>query len=432
MFKDTFRPEGYQGLVEQDLPKVQNALVKALAEAQKGLLHDSLRLDRPALKMLAAILVEFAEDLHCEIGIWQAVERSHHELFGTPLPFVVESSAAIPLEGICTARLQYFLWVLYHQFIPGILFYTDHDDLVRLTQVATQVLQEQFAALPKDSGIQHFLGTPNKHGWDVKRKLVWLGTGSYLFRLFCEQYLEEQEAGPSDIGVIDDFLCQQCTEWAGLGAIDVLAGMLALSPERRADLLSWSERHNAVFRVLSVNQEKIEVLNLVNDATYQVRLNGERNPFNRGAFIYGSLVPWDGEWYWSGEQKKFDGLDAPTIEQVKQHYRMQPTIYYRYSPEDLQKAREMVRRQYEEFVARHGKDWYVYADGLELAADWQRSAQAKIDALPEDERKRLMRRHGLKTAAPEMNLPRELLESKSGIGVYFNPDEGMEIMPDFN
>jgi hypothetical protein len=161
-------------------------------------------------------------------------------------------------------------------------------------------------------------------------------------------------------------------------------------------------------------------------------LNGERNPFNRGAFIYGSLVPWDGEWYWSGEQKKFDGLDAPTIEQVKRHYRMQPTIYYRYSPEDLQKAREMVRRQYEEFVAGHGKDWYVYADGLEMAADWQRSAQAKIDALPEDERKRLMRRHGLKTAAPEMNLPRELLESKSGIGVYFNPDEGMEIMPDFN
>ena len=31
-----------------------------------------------------------------------------------------------------------------------------------------------------------------------------------------------------------------------------------------------------------------------------------------------------------------------------------------------------------------------------------------------------------------MNLPRDLLESKNGIGVYFNPNEGMEISPDFD
>jgi hypothetical protein len=250
--------------------------------------------------------------------------------------------------------------------------------------------------------------------------------------LILTRYIGEQNAEVSDIGVIDDFVCQQCTEWAGLGALEVLAGVLDLSPERRADLLSWSERHNTLFKVLSGNKEKIEVLNLINDVKYSVRLNSERNPFARGTFVIGSVVPWNGEWYWSGAQKSFDRLDAAAIEQVKQHFRRQPTIYYRYSPEDLKKAREIVRKQYEEFVASHGNDWVVYPDGLSMAADWQASAKAKIAALPEEERKRFFEKHGLKAASPEMNIPRELLESKNGIGVYFNPNEGMEIMPEFN
>jgi len=54
--------------------------------------------------------------------------------------------------------------------------------------------------------------------------------------------------------------CQQCTEWPGLGPLEVLASVLDLPLERRAALFSWSERHNAVFKVLSGNKEKIEVL----------------------------------------------------------------------------------------------------------------------------------------------------------------------------
>lgn len=432
MSKLSFRPEGYEGSVEQYLPEVRNAIVNALAQAQKGLSHATLGLERPFLEALAAILVEFAEDLHCEIGIWRSLERYNTEFFGTPLPFLIEPGTALPRDAISPARLQHFLWVLYPQLIPDLILRPDHTDLVRLAQVAAAVLQEQFADLPKDSGVKLFLGTPNERGWEVKRKLVWLGTRSYLFRLFCQRYTEEQNAESSDIGVIDDFLCQQCTEWAGLGALDILASVLNLPPERRADLLSWSERHNAVFKVLSGNKEKIEVLNLINDVKYRVRLNLERNPFARGVFVYGSLVPWDGEWYWSGAQKMFDRLDAAAIEEVKQHYRKLPTIYYRYSPEDLKKAREMVRQQYEEFVASHGKDWVVYPNGLMMAADWQNSAKAKIAALPEDERNRLMEKHGLRAPSPEMNIPRDLLESKNGIGVYFNPDEGMEIVPEFH
>jgi hypothetical protein len=50
MSKLPFRPEGHEGSVEQYLPKVQNAIMKALTQAQKGLSYDTLRLDRPHLK----------------------------------------------------------------------------------------------------------------------------------------------------------------------------------------------------------------------------------------------------------------------------------------------------------------------------------------------------------------------------------------------
>jgi hypothetical protein len=321
---------------------------------------------------------------------------------------------------------------VYPQFNPNLVLCPDHTGLARLAQVAAEVLQKQFAGLPNDSDVKQFLGTPNKHGWEVKRKLVWLGTASYLFRTYCRRFVAEQKAKDSDIDVIDDFLCQQCTEWAGLGPLEILASVLDLSPDRRADLLAWSERHNALFKVLSGNNQQMEVLNLINDVKYRVRLNLARSPFARGDFLIGSLVPWDGEWCWSGAQKSFGNLDAAAIEEVKQNYRRLPAIYYRYSPTELKTARESLRRQYEEFVASHGNDWVVYPDGLMMAADWQKSAKEKFAALPEDKQQELMAKHGMKAPSPNISIPRELLDSKNGIGVHFNPNEGMEIMPDCN
>jgi Protein of unknown function (DUF3843) len=432
MSKQQFRPEGFEGSVEEYLPEIQNSLTRTLARAQQDLTHDTLKLARPYLKTLAAILVEFAEDLHCGMGIWHSLERYNLEFFGTPLPFDAEAGAILPPGEISPARVRHLLRVLYAQMIPDLLIAPEHVDLLRVADVASDVLRGQFADLPRDSGIQQFLGTPDDHGWEVKRKLIWLGTRSYLLRVPFERYVEEQDAKVSRIAVIDDFLCQQNTEWSGLGALEVLASVLDLPPGRRTDLLSWSERHNAVYKVLSGNKDRIEVLNLINDRKYRVRMNLGRNPFPRGSLVQGSLVPWDGEWFWSGEQKTFKGLDAATIARLKSEYRKLPSIYYRYSPEDLKKARGLVRQQYDEFVARHGKDWVAYPDGLAMAADWQKEAKQKIAALPPAERKKLMERHGLETPSPRMDLPPDLLESKDGIGVYFNPEEGIEIAEDFD
>jgi hypothetical protein len=47
------------------------------------------------------------------------------------------------------------------------------------------------------------------------------------------RYMEEQSPGGSEIGHTDDFVCQECTRWSGLGAIDILAGVLDVSEDDR-------------------------------------------------------------------------------------------------------------------------------------------------------------------------------------------------------
>ena len=175
--------------------------------------------------------------------------------------------------------------------------------------------------------MKRFLGTPDRYGWDVKRKLVWLGTRCYLLRDAFLRYAEEQEEDPSHIATMDDFICQECTQWSGLGALDLLAGVLDLPSQRRADLLAWSGRHNALYRVVSSTARQIEVQNLVSGGTYRVRMHPDGNPFQRGSYVLGSLIPWDGEWYWSGVQESFRDLGADEIARLKDSYRKLPTIF---------------------------------------------------------------------------------------------------------
>ena len=102
---------------------------------------------------------------------------------------------------------------------------------------------------PGTRAVKSFLQSSNDHGWDVKRKLVWLGTHSFMFRTMFARYIDEEARGKADIGHTDDFICQHCTRWSGLGAIDILAGTLDISEDDRRDLRSWYERHTAFYRI---------------------------------------------------------------------------------------------------------------------------------------------------------------------------------------
>lgn len=205
----------------------------------------------------------------------------------------------------------------------------------------------------------------------MKRTLVWLGQHSYLFRLSCGAYIHNH-GGKADIPTLDDFLCQETTGWSGLGVIDILAALLDITEGQRHDLRSWYERHAGYFRIVSAHEPLMEVVNILNEQHYIVRVDNNASEFARYQLVFGSLVPWNGEWYWSGMQHGFETVTEDIIQQLKRDLPLKaPQIVYRYCEQLAEKARGLVRDHYRAFVDNYGKELVVYADGAAMAADMQ-------------------------------------------------------------
>ena len=426
------RPKGIKGQGDSQLSKIVQGLRRKLAQVQRDFAYDSLRLDDDGLGELAGVLVDFAEDLHNHIGMWALYERYNVEFFGTPLPLTSRNGGDTGVTGIHVARVRHLLWILYPALIDGLALSPTHKELSLVAETASDFLRNRFESVPQDSGVQAFLRTPNEYGWDVKRKLIWLGTHSYMFRAFFADYMDGQNEGAGDIAHTDDFICQECTHWSGLGAIDILAGVLDISDDNRKDLRSWYERHAAFYQLLSVNNETLEALNVISDQPYRIRINMSRHPFKAGQLIFGSLVPWRGEWYWSGEQKLFgDASDVDVGELKPTMKRQNSQILCRYWREYEALVRQRASDLHDAMVAYHGKDLIEYPDGLSMAADWQKEFRHQWESKSPRQVQETIKKHGLKEGRPEMPMPKDLLEHKNGLGVFVNPDEGKEIMQDF-
>ena len=433
MSYSTHRPNGYEGQGDSHLPRIVRQLRRALAEMQRGFSHDSLRLDANTLGQLAAILVDFAEDLSNGTGIWEAYERYNTDFFGAALPLTSGECDGGSGTGLHPDRFRHFLWGLYPMLLGGLTLAPTHQDLQRVANASSDFLSEAFSGVPRDSGVKAFLQTPNPRGWDVKRKLVWLGTHSFMFRLPFARNMEEQTPGGSDIAHTDDFVCQECTRWSGLGAIDVLAAALDISADDRTDLRSWYERHAAFYRFVSVSSETLQAVNLVSDQPYRIRIDMRGHPFRCGQVVFGSLVPWRGEWYWSGEQRLLGHASKVDVDDLKRKMKRQsPAIVCRYSKEYEALVRQRMAALHEQMLTFHGgQDLVVYPDGLSMAADWQKELRCQWESRPQQEVETVVRKHGLKEGRPEMKIPEDLLEEKDGLGVFLSPDEGKEIMTHF-
>jgi hypothetical protein len=92
------RPKGSKGQTDSRLSRVIRQLRQTLAEAQRRFSHDTLRLDAHGLDEMAAILVDFAEDLHSGTGIWEAYEHYNTDLFGTALPLTSKEGSGSGME----------------------------------------------------------------------------------------------------------------------------------------------------------------------------------------------------------------------------------------------------------------------------------------------------------------------------------------------
>jgi DNA methylase len=131
-----------------------------------------------------------------------------------------------------------------------------------------------------------------------------------------------QYSSPGDV-VLDPFMGGGTTivEALSLGRnaigldINSLAHFVATVKTSRATLRTWYERHNAPYNVVTIVKrgavaETMQVIDVVNDQPYCIRLEMEKCPFAAGQIVIGSLVPWRGEWYWSGGQQMWQKAET--------------------------------------------------------------------------------------------------------------------------
>lgn len=442
--KETFRRnrmKTYDGRGDKYLPDIAKDVRRQMVRAFAHFEMPALALEDTALDEVAVQITELAEDLHNDLGIWRSLENSNREIFGTPLPFFTEpGDSTAELATFDERRIGYFLWNIYPLHFEGLLLSPTHHDLRTLAKVLSDFLPARLGPLPRDSSIAKFLAESNEFGWDVKRKLIWLGGSSYLFRDMWWDYFRHSGTNRSEdkrIACMDDFLNAECSQWSGLGVIDILAGVLDISEEDRADLRSWHARHTALYEVLEVNSrgievERIRVRNLISGVDYTVRIQMENCPFVEGFHVFGSLVPWRGEWYWSGNQQASKTPSAEQIQTLRRTYlESQSHIAYRYCLPELEKAREMAHIQHRNFVEHHGSDFVEFPDGLSMAAAEQARIRRQWESVPKDKVDQALQAAGKETPGPDMEYPPEVLNHTGGIALFSRPEEGIEIAVNF-
>ena len=425
------RPKGNPEKGDKYLTKVIQDLSSLYRKTQKSFKYDTLLLSGGKIRDLAQVLVEFAEDVHNDIGIWKSLEQYNFELFGTKLPLTLQLGEEMGSELMNKNRIKHLLWVQYHLIEPEFILSPNHQDLNLLAEVISGFLDKRFEKMPLGSSIKTFLAQPNDYGWDVKRKLIWLGKHSYLFRQCYHDYVASS-GGKPEIEIVDDFVCQNTTSWSGLGVIDILASVLEIPAKQQSDIRSWYERHSAFYKVLSINGSLVKMMNIINEKPYTVRTGEYSRLFDKKHIYFGSLVPWDGEWYWSGKQHRYDNVSDEGAQELKKSFLSTvKTIPYRYDEDLANKARESVKDQYKYFVEYHGKDLVVYPDGHSMADDMQKQYLFQRESKLKSSELNSIDIQKYKMPDLTKSFPPELLASDRGVCVYFNPDEGQEIMQEY-
>jgi len=427
---EQFRPKGFTGSGDRFLYPLIIELSKEIYKLEKSYSYNTLKLDESQNFRMSNLLIEFAEDLHNDIGLWSSIEHYNNLMFNTPLPLFVPENTEI--NGCFDKnRIKFFFYTIFVEFDDNLIFSPQHHDLEVLATGVSLFLTQKFKSVPKFSGVKLFLNQHNDYGWDFKRKLVWIGLNSYLFRYSCYRYAQEKNDGKIEIAIaiIDDFICQENTIWSGLGVIDILAKALELPEKIEADVRSWYERFISYYRVVSLKNKILELENLINNEKYLIQTDDDANIFQPGEVVLGGLVPFGDYYYWSGSQRKLGKLDDNTILELKNNFvRKSTRIVYRYDKKLLAKAYDSVKGHYDDFKAFFKDDLVIFKDGKSMKLALETKDQQKNDVLSKIGLNLLFNKNKIKDPSPKMNLSNDILESKNGIGLYFNPDEGMEIM----
>ena len=153
------RPKGVQGKGDKYLSKIIQNLGSLIRKSQKDINYDTFRIPGNRISSLAQTLVEFAEDVLNDIGIWKSLEEYNFEFFGTRLPLILEPGESPDPNPINKQRVQYLLYAQYSLLKPHLIFSPQHKDLCWLAKIISSFLNQNFEKIPRDSSIKTLDGT---------------------------------------------------------------------------------------------------------------------------------------------------------------------------------------------------------------------------------------------------------------------------------
>lgn len=427
-----YRPERFSIKNDEKYISLINDLFWLLKNVSVAFNYKTLRLNEDNFQKIAHLLVEFFEDLHFDIGIWKTYENFNKKIFNVALPCTIRDENEFnPEDKFSTQRIQHFLWNVYGLIEPNLVFSPQHKDLVMLSVEINHFISNAYNRFPEISTVKSFLQSPVYDGYDVKKKLIWIGTKSYFFRENFKLYLK-QENLKEEIPIIDDFINQISTTWSGLNVIDLLPDLLKIPQSRKDDIKTWYERHAAFYLIKSVQRKKVNAENIINKKDYRIIIGGKTNPFEVNDLVFGNTVKYSTEWYWSGTQQRFNSYTTEQMQEIKDNFINKTSkIVYRYDKQLLEKAIKRNIELYKEFVENFGSDFIVFSNGLNFAASIQKIERIKYEKLSDEEFKKLQIKHNLKNKSPNYNIPEGLINSKNEVAVYYNIKEGQEILSEY-
>lgn len=430
---EIIRPKGFEGEGDRHLPEIIDEVTQLLVRAQAELKHDDLLMTPGMLEWLAIALVEFAEDLHNDIGLWRSLEAYQQELFGTPLPLVLQPGEPVTEQELMQARVRYLMWVLYPEMNDSLILAPNQPDLIWLAADVAELLTKAFATVPHGSGAKDYVTQPNHFVWQVNKKLIWLGQSSYLFRFPFLNHVEAS-GGELNADVASDFLCVVTTPWSGLGVIDILAATLNVSERQRADVRRWYDRHFSYYRVETVKGGDLLLKNLLNDAYYRVSMEETDHSFTAGQMVLASLVPWEDIWYWTGRQRIYPETSSIDVDEVKATFVLEmPEVIFCYDSELLERAKELMESRYQEFLDHFGDELVIFPNGGAMASQIQDYKDRVSDSGGESQLEQT-NGHGQVSAHETARAAyvNELNAFEDEVGVFFNRLEGLDMMPGIN
>lgn len=401
------------------------ALSRELSRAMRKPVEKGMKRMERMWPELASAVMDFILDVVDSPSFWGGYESWNLRHFGVALP-ITEGEPGV---GLTRTRLHHFIWKLLNIVAEDFSLPPRHPDVSTVTDTIEEFWEKRKNRFTPFSDSSALLAGPIRHGWQAKDRLVILGKTSYFFRAAFAAYIRPHFNSATVINAIDDFLCQSCSQWSGMGAIDLLAETLDVPEARRDDIRSWSERHAAPYRIDSLKPGYMLVTNMATSVEYRVDWDEGASPIPVGTIAFGSLAKWDGGWRWSGMQSLI-GDDESDPDVVKEFVggmrKTAGSVLCRYWPEYRAQVLATFGIMYKsELEFYGGSDLVYFKTGKEFAASTSRFLNEyrdqrlqTLDEMPAE----------IPHFEPESVLSDDFLYADNGVALFLNPDEGDEMM----